>query len=183
MLFTLLSLSFYLIMKYLIASDIHGSETALDKVIDYFHAEQCDMLLLLGDLLNFGPRNGIPEGHNPQAVAQKLNALADRIIAIRGNCDSEVDQMLLNFPIMADYALIVDEGKRLLLTHGHKYTHENTGSLHFDALFYGHTHVKELYKSTDGKIICNVGSVTFPKAGNPPSFAVYEAGRIKLVKV
>ena len=169
-------------MKYLIVSDIHGSETALDKVIAYFHREQCDMLLLLGDLLNFGPRNSIPEGHNPQAVAEKLNTMADRIIAIRGNCDSEVDQMLLNFPIMADYAIVVDEGKRLLLTHGHKYNPENTAHLHFDALFLGHTHVKELYKSTAGKIICNVGSVTFPKAGNPPSFAVYEGGKIKLVK-
>jgi dihydrofolate synthase/folylpolyglutamate synthase len=125
----------------------------------------------------------IDGAHNPQGVAEKLNALADRIIAIRGNCDSEVDQMLLNFPIMADYAIVVDEGKRLLLTHGHKYNPENTAHLHFDALFYGHTHVKELYKSPAGKIICNVGSVTFPKAGNPPSFAVYEAGRIKLVKV
>ena len=169
-------------MKYLIASDIHGSESALDKVIAYFHSEQCDMLLLLGDLLNFGPRNSIPEGHNPQAVAEKLNTLADRIIAIRGICDSEVDQMLLHFPIMADYALVVDEGKRLLLTHGHKYHPENTGQLNFDALFYGHTHIKELYKSSNGKIICNVGSVTFPKEGNPPSFAVYESGKIKLVK-
>lgn len=169
-------------MKYLIASDIHGSETALDKLIAYFHRHQCDMLLLLGDLLNFGPRNSIPEGHNPQGVAQKLNALADRIIAIRGNCDSEVDQMLLNFPIMADYALVVDEGKRLLLTHGHKYHPDNTTHLKFDALFYGHTHVKELYKSPSGTIICNVGSVTFPKEGNPPSFAVYENGKIKLIK-
>lgn len=169
-------------MKYLIASDIHGSEIALDRVLDYFHREQCDMLVLLGDLLNFGPRNGLPEGHNPQAVADKLNQHANRIVAIRGNCDSEVDQMLLHFPIMADYAIIVDEGKRLFLTHGHKYTPENTTHLNFDALFYGHTHVKELYKSNQGKIICNVGSVTFPKAGNPPSFAVYEAGKIKLVK-
>lgn len=169
-------------MKYLIASDIHGSETALDKVINYFYREQCDMLLLLGDLLNFGPRNSIPEGHNPQSVAEKLNQLSDKIIAVRGNCDSEVDQMLLNFPIMADYALIVDEGKRLMLTHGHKFTPESTSNLQIDALFYGHTHVQELYKSSQGKIICNVGSVTFPKSGNPPSFAVYENGKIKIVK-
>ena len=78
------------------------------------------MLLILGDILNYGPRNGLPEGLNPKLIAETLNAMADKIVAIRGNCDSEVDQMLLDFPIMADYALVVDNGRRLLLTQGHK---------------------------------------------------------------
>lgn len=170
-------------MKYLIVSDIHGSVTALQKVLNYFHNNQCDMLCLLGDILNFGPRNSIPEGHNPQEVACKLNALSSKVIAVRGNCDSEVDQMLLRFPIQSDYTLLVDEGKRLLLTHGHLYNPENTAHLDFDALFFGHTHIPQLYKTNEGKIICNTGSVTFPKEGNPPTFAVYEAGKVKVIKL
>lgn len=170
-------------MKYLIVSDIHGSVTALQKVLNYFHNNQCDMLCLLGDILNFGPRNSIPEGHNPQEVARLLNTVSSKVIAIRGNCDSEVDQMLLNFPIMSDYTMLVDEGKRLLLTHGHLYNPENTAHLAFDALFFGHTHIPQLYKTNDGKIICNTGSVTFPKEGNPSTFAVYEAGKVKVIKL
>ena len=170
-------------MKYLIVSDIHGSVTALQKVLNYFHNNQCDMLCLLGDILNFGPRNSIPEGHNPQEVARLLNTVSSKVIAIRGNCDSEVDQMLLNFPIMSDYTMLVDEGKRLLLTHGHIYNPENTAHLDFDALFFGHTHIPQLYKTNEGKIICNTGSVTFPKEGIPPTFAVYEAGKVKVIKL
>lgn len=170
-------------MKYLIVSDIHGSVTALQKVLNYFHNNQCDMLCLLGDILNFGPRNSIPEGHNPQEVARLLNTVSSKVIAIRGNCDSEVDQMLLNFPIMSDYTMLVDEGKRLLLTHGHLYNPENTAHLDFDALFFGHTHIPQLYKTNEGKIICNTGSVTFPKEGNPPTFAVYEVGKVKVIKL
>lgn len=141
------------------------------------------MLCLLGDILNFGPRNSIPEGHNPQEVARLLNTISNKVIAIRGNCDSEVDQMLLTFPIMSDYTMLVDEGKRLLLTHGHLYNPENMTHLDFDALFFGHTHIPQLYKTNEGKIICNTGSVTFPKAGNPPTFAVYEAGKVKVIKL
>ncbi len=170
-------------MKYLIVSDIHGSLTALQKVLDYFQRNECDMLCLLGDILNFGPRNSIPEGHNPQEVAKLLNTISSKVVAIRGNCDSEVDQMLLNFPIMSSYTMLVDEGKRLLLTHGHIYTPENTTNLDFDALFFGHTHVPQLYKTKEGKIICNTGSVTFPKEGNPPTFAVYESGKVKVIKL
>jgi predicted phosphodiesterase len=85
--------------------------------------------------------------------------------------------------MMSDYTLVTDEGKRLLLTHGHKYNPENIFPLHFDALFYGHTHIQQLYKDAKGRIICNTGSVTFPKEGNPPTFAVYEQGKVKLVKL
>ena len=170
-------------MKYLIASDIHGSQTSLQRLLSYFERSGADMLCLLGDLLNFGPRNAIPPGHNPAEVARLLNAHAQHIIAVRGNCDSEVDQMLLNFPIMADYALIVDEGKRLLLTHGHIHNPQSTAHLDYDALFYGHTHIPELYKTNQGRIICNTGSITFPKADNPPTFAIYEGGKVKIVKL
>lgn len=111
-------------MKYLIVSDIHGCLPALEKVLQFYQAHHFDMLIILGDILNYGPRNGLPEGLNPKGIAEKLNEMAGEIVAIRGNCDSEVDQMLLNFPILSDYTLIVDNGKKLFLTHGHIYNEE-----------------------------------------------------------
>lgn len=167
-------------MKYLIVSDIHGSLPALQKVLSFYKAEQCDMLCILGDILNYGPRNGIPEGLNPKGIAECLNQMADDIVALRGNCDSEVDQMLLDFPILSDYLLLVDNGKRLFLTHGHVYNEEKLPKGRFDALFYGHTHLWKLERMESGKIVCNTGSVTFPKGGNLPTFAVYEDGTIRL---
>ena len=139
------------------------------------------MLCILGDILNYGPRNTIPQDINPQLIAERLNNMADRIVAVRGNCDSEVDQMLLKFPIMADYTIIVDEGKRLFLTHGHIYNESNMPALAIDAFFYGHTHLQKLEKTSGGKLICNTGSVTFPKGGNPKTFAIYEHGKIKIM--
>ena len=112
-------------MRYLIVSDIHGSLPALDKVLAFYDEKQCDMLCILGDILNYGPRNGLPEGLDPKGIAERLNARADRIVAVRGNCDSEVDQMLLDFPVLADYALLVDRGRRFFLTHGHVYSESN----------------------------------------------------------
>ena len=106
-------------MKYLIVSDIHGSLPALEQVLAFYREQQCGMLCILGDILNYGPRNGIPQGLDPKGIAEHLNAMADEIVAIRGNCDSEVDQMLLDFPILSDYALLIDNGKRFFLTHGH----------------------------------------------------------------
>ncbi len=166
-------------MKYLIVSDIHGSLTALEKVLDFYSAQHCDMLCILGDILNYGPRNGLPDGLNPKGIAEKLNAMADQIIAIRGNCDSEVDQMLLEFPIMADYALLVDEGKRLFLTHGHIYNESHLPKGKSDFFFYGHTHLWKLEKQ-DETTVCNTGSITFPKGGNVPTFATYENGKVNI---
>lgn len=160
-------------MKYLLLSDIHGCLPALEQALTFYEAQHCDMLCVLGDILNYGPRNEIPEGIDPKGIAKRLNALKDNIIAVRGNCDSEVDQMLLQFPIMADYALIVDEGVRLFLTHGHKYNAENLPAGHHDIVFYGHTHRWSLAPSPCGAV-CNLGSITFPKDGNAPTFAVYE---------
>lgn len=165
-------------MRYLILSDIHGSLPALEQALTIFEHEHCDMLCLLGDILNYGPRNGLPKGLNPQGIAEKLNSMADKIIAVRGNCDSEVDQMLLRFPIMADYALLVDEGKRLLLTHGHIFNTENP-PMAVEAIFCGHTHLWKLERIGQ-MAVCNTGSPTFPKGGNPPSLAIYEAGKISL---
>lgn len=160
-------------MKYLIVSDIHGSLPALKKVIDFYRTQHCDMLCILGDILNYGPRNGLPEGLDPKGIAERLNAMSDEIIAIRGNCDSEVDQMLLDFPILSDYAIVADNGKRLFLTHGHIYNEGSMPKGKHDVFFYGHTHLWKLEK-TDKRIVCNIGSVTFPKEENPPTFATYE---------
>lgn len=164
-------------MKYLIISDIHGSLPRLERALKYYKREHFDMLLILGDILNYGPRNSIPEGIDAKGIVARLNPLADQIIAIRGNCDAEVDQMLLQFPIMADYALIVDEGHKLFLTHGHVYNPDNLPPGHFDAVMYGHTHLWKL-EQQEGTVILNTGSITFPKGGNPPTLATYDNGVI-----
>ncbi len=161
-------------MKYLITSDIHGSASALRQILEHFDAMHCDMLCLLGDFLNYGPRNGLPEGLDAPGVADLLNARKDCIVAVRGNCDSEVDQMLLDFPMLADYALLVDDGVKLFLTHGHLFQPGVRPALSIDAFFAGHTHLWLLEKSEEGIACCNCGSPTFPKGGNPPTFAVYE---------
>lgn len=170
-------------MKILIVSDIHGSLPALEKVLAYYDANGCQLLCLLGDILNYGPRNGLPEGLDPQGIVQRLNERAASIVAVRGNCDSEVDQMLLRFPILADYALVCDGKRRLFLTHGHIYNEDNLPQLAAtDFFFYGHTHLQHIVPS-DGvaPTICNTGSPTFPKNGNPPTFAVYEDGKVEIV--
>lgn len=170
-------------MKILIVSDIHGSLPALEKVLAYYDANGCELLCLLGDILNYGPRNGLPEGLDPQGIVQRLNERAASIVAVRGNCDSEVDQMLLRFPILADYALVCDGKRRLFLTHGHIYNEDNLPQLAAtDFFFYGHTHLQYIVPS-DGvaPTICNTGSPTFPKNGNLPTFAVYEDGKVEIV--
>lgn len=169
-------------MKYLIISDIHGSLPRLERALKFFEQEHFDMLLILGDILNYGPRNSIPEGIDAKGIVARLNPLADKIIAARGNCDAEVDQMLLHFPIMADYALIVDEGKRLFLTHGHIFNPTNLPPGKFDAVFFGHTHLWEL-EDNGNTAICNTGSITFPKGGNEPTIATYEKGNITVLSL
>lgn len=166
-------------MKYLILSDIHGSITPLKKVIDFFKEKDYDLLLILGDILNYGPRNGIPEGLNAPAIVEELNKLSNKIIAIKGNCDSEVDQMLLKFPIMSDYAIVVDNGVRIFMTHGHRFNDNNRPSVGYDILLYGHTHIQKLERQGN-TVICNTGSITFPKDGNMPTFATYENNTLRL---
>lgn len=166
-------------MKYFLLSDIHGSVTRLNTVLDIYKQEHCDMLLLLGDILNYGPRNGLPDGLDARGVADALNPLADEIVAVRGNCDSEVDQMLLKFPIMSTYTVLVDEGRKILLTHGHIYNKVTLPPGHFDAVIYGHTHLWELDKQ-DNTLICNTGSITFPKGGNVPTFGIMDNGVITI---
>ena len=168
-------------MKYLILSDIHGSLPRLQRALDYYRAHHCDMLLILGDILNYGPRNSIPEGIDAKGIADCLNAMAEDIVAVRGNCDSEVDQMLLHFPIMADYSLLVDEGRRVLLTHGHVYNDTHLPPGRFHAVFFGHTHLWRLYTNEQGTLVCNTGSITFPKGGNVPTMALMDQGTVSVL--
>ncbi|MBR5972751.1 MAG: phosphodiesterase [Paludibacteraceae bacterium] len=160
-------------MKYLIVSDIHGSLPRLKQVLHYYHQEHYDMLIVLGDILNYGPRNGVPEGLDAQGIANELNTLSDHIVAVRGNCDSEVDQMLLKFPMMADYALLVIDKKRIFLTHGHRYNSEQLPELHIDVMCYGHTH-RWMLERQGNCVVCNTGSITFPKEERQPTFATID---------
>lgn len=165
-------------MKYLICSDVHGSFSAAEKLIKQFNDLACDYIVMLGDVLNFGPRNPFPDNYSPPKVADLFNLYKDKFIAVRGNCDGEVDQMVLDFPLLSDYALVVDEGKRLFFTHGHVYSPEKMPKLgKNDFFFYGHTHVRNLEKR-DGIVICNPGSASMPKDNKPASFIIYESGEI-----
>jgi uncharacterized protein len=165
-------------MKYLICSDIHGSFAAAQKLVKHFNELACDYMVILGDTLYFGPRNPFPEEYVPAKVAELLNSLSDKVIAVRGNCDSEVDQFVLDFPILSDYVLIIDEGRRLFITHGHVYSPEKMPKLgKNDFFFFGHTHVRTL-ETQNAITICNPGSASMPKDNMPPAFAIYESGQI-----
>ncbi|EGA69535.1 phosphodiesterase [Vibrio sinaloensis DSM 21326] len=169
-------------MKLFFASDLHGCLPATEKVLQHFDNSGAEHLIILGDVLNHGPRNPIPDGYNPPAVADKLNQYADRITAVRGNCDSEVDQMLLSFPLMSDYALVLlESGQRLFLTHGHLYNANKRPGLKVrDVIVHGHTHIP--VASLDGEqFVFNPGSVTFPRDGYKASYGLLEQGVLKVV--
>lgn len=177
-------------MKVLIASDIHGSAYWAKRLADAVEREAPDRIVLLGDVLYHGPRNDLPREYAPKEVIALLNPLADRIIAVRGNCDAEVDQMVLDFPLMADYSTLVDEdGRELFLTHGHVYgagMHNSVDHMpalsQGSALVYGHTHVKVNEESAvcPGVWLFNPGSVSIPKDGSH-SYGIYEAGTFRHV--
>ena len=166
-------------MKIVIASDIHGSAAWCRRLLEAIEQEAPDQVILLGDLLYHGPRNPLPDEYAPAEVAAMLNGLASRVTAVRGNCDAEVDQMLLDFPCMADSALVVDGATRLFCTHGHVFSPEQPPALPEGSLFLsGHTHVK-VNEVRDGIRFVNPGSVSLPKDGTH-SFAVYEGGIVTL---
>lgn len=152
-------------MKLVIASDIHGSVCWCERLMQVVEEESPDKLLLLGDILYHGPRNPLPDGYAPAEVAKMLNPLAERIVAVRGNCDSEVDQVVLSFPCLADYAWIVDGPHQLYCTHGHLWDPDNLPPLPQGSAFvYGHFHVKQ-NENADGIHLFNPGSVGLPKDG------------------
>ncbi|MBQ8763459.1 MAG: phosphodiesterase [Clostridia bacterium] len=150
-------------MKFLIASDIHGSEFYCKKLLEAYKNEKADRLLLLGDILYHGPRNDLPEGYAPKKVIELLNSIKNEILCVRGNCDTEVDQMVLDFPILGEYA-VIPVGERLLYaTHGHNFNESRLPPLmNGDILLHGHTHVPKCTEHKD-YIYMNPGSVSIPK--------------------
>ena len=167
-------------MKMLFASDIHGSAFFCRQLLDIYRKSGAARLVLLGDILYHGPRNDLPREYAPREVISMLNPLKDQIYAVRGNCDTEVDQMVLQFPILADYALLSIEGKTLYATHGHVFNQDSLPPMQDgDILIHGHTHLLKAEKmETDfGTVaILNPGSVSIPKGGNPNTYAILENG-------
>jgi len=161
-------------MKWFIASDIHGSSFWCRKMLEAYDAEGADRLLILGDVLYHGPRNDLPLEYAPKEVIALLNERKDSIFCVRGNCDTEVDQMVLDFPILADYMLLDGGEKVIFATHGHRFNKESMPPLKKgDILLHGHTHIpvcEDIY----GITYCNPGSVSIPKAGSENGYMIFE---------
>ena len=157
-------------MKIMIASDIHGSAYYCKKMLDAYRKENADKFLLLGDLLYHGPRNDLPKEYNPKEVSAMLNDLSDEILCVRGNCDAEVDQLMLNFPILAEYCILYLNGRMIFATHGHHFNEETLPKLKKgDILLNGHFHVPSCTDHGD-YIYMNPGSVSIPKENSPHGY-------------
>ena len=162
-------------MKWMIASDLHGSAVYCRRMIEAFEREDADRLLLLGDLLYHGPRNDLPEGYAPKEVISMLNGMKPKLLCVRGNCDAEVDQMVLDFPILADYA-VLPVGQRLVYaTHGHVHNLKNLPPLApGDILLHGHTHIPAWTEFGEENLYLNPGSLSIPKEGSAHSYMTLE---------
>ena len=169
-------------MKLFFASDIHGCADSTRRTLAKFEQSGADHLILLGDVLNHGPRNALPAGYAPIEVAEQLNQHAEKITAVRGNCDSDVDQMLLDFPMMADYNLVLlPNGRRLFLTHGHLYNGDKHPRLRDgDVVVSGHTHLPVAEKK-DTLYAYNPGSVTIPRGEYQTSYGLLEDNVLKVL--
>lgn len=161
-------------MKLLIASDIHGSAYYCRLLVEALKKENADRMLLLGDILYHGPRNALPKEYNPKEVIAMLNPLKNKIFCVRGNCDTEVDQMVLDFPVLADYSVITAANRLIYATHGHIYNKDNLPPItNGDILLNGHTHIPECEDCGD-YIYMNTGSVSIPKEGSAHSYVIFE---------
>ena len=162
-------------MKLFIASDIHGDICSARAVVEAYKKSGAQRLVL-GDLLYHGPRNDLPPEYAPKEVISLLNSIKDELLCVRGNCDTEVDQMVLDFPVLADYAFIEADGVSIFATHGHKF---NTSSLpplkKGDVLLHGHTHVSCAIEFGNENVYINPGSVTIPKENTPKGYVIYES--------
>lgn len=162
--------------KVLIASDIHGSAYYCGWLLDRIEEHQPDRVVLLGDLLYHGPRNDLPKGYEPKDVIPMLNGIRDKLLCVRGNCDTEVDQMVLDFPILADYAVLMLGDQTVYITHGHHYNEQNPPALtQGDVLLCGHTHVPCRHEHETFTYL-NPGSISIPKDGSHPSYMLWENG-------
>lgn len=177
-------------MRYLVLSDIHGGSEELTQALSFFESFKCDAIVLLGDLLNHGPRNCVPKSYAPPHVADLLNTHKEHIIAVRGNCDSEVDSMVFSFPCNAPYGWLYCETKqglcRIFLTHGHLHKIETCEDLSLlgltphDLVLSGHTHVSGIFEHKSGIKSLNPGSTTIPKGGTENGFALIDEEGVKL---
>ena len=163
-------------MKWLIASDIHGSAYWCRRLLEKYTQEKADRLILLGDVLYHGPRNDLPDEYAPKKVIEMLNGMSDSILCVRGNCDTEVDQMVLKFPVLADYALLELGERMIYMTHGHVYNENNLPPLREgDILLHGHTHVSKCVDHGN-YVYMNPGSVSIPKENTPHGYMTLENG-------
>lgn len=163
-------------MKWLIASDIHGSAYYCQKLFERYEAEKADRMILLGDVLYHGPRNDLPRDYAPKEVIKILNGIKNEVFSVCGNCDSAVDQMVLEFPVLAEYSVLETDGRLIFLTHGHIYNEEKPLPMKKgDILLSGHTHVPKCTKK-DGLVFMNPGSVSIPKENSPHSYMTLENG-------
>ena len=161
-------------MKLMIASDIHGSAYWCEKLLEAYRREGAEKLLLLGDILYHGPRNDLPRDYAPKRVISMLNEMKRDILCVRGNCDTEVDQMVLEFPILADYCILFAAGRTIYATHGHNYNEAHLPPLaHGDLLLHGHTHVPVCREHEEYTYV-NPGSVSIPKEESPNGYMVLD---------
>lgn len=165
-------------MKFVIASDLHGSAYYAQKILDVCDKEKAQKLILLGDIYNHGPRNNLPKDYAPKMVADLLNGVKENLVVIKGNCDSEVDKMISEFSFVEDLVLI-SGGKTIFLTHGHVYNKDNMPVSNFDAIIYGHFHTG--FVERQGQVVvANTGSLSLPKNNTPHSYIVVEDNTITL---
>lgn len=170
--------------KIMFISDIHGMASTLQKALAHADKLQIDQLVILGDILYHGPRNGVPSPYDPPLVAKMLNERKEQIIAIRGNCDAEVDQMMLEFPIMADYSELLCPEQRFFLTHGHLWNEENLPSIPANTvLAHGHTHIAKLKKLPNGITIFNPGSISLPKNTVIRTFGFFDGENLSVLEL
>lgn len=161
-------------MKYMFASDIHGSAWYCSRLLEEYRRSAAERLILLGDILYHGPRNDLPREYAPKEVIAMLNEIKDEIYAVRGNCEAEVDQMVLDFPVMADYGVFVLNGLTFYATHGHVFNQDHLPPMKAgDILIHGHTHLLKADRIGDYYVL-NPGSVSIPKGGNPATYAILQ---------
>ena len=161
-------------MKLMFIADIHGDLQCLEQALEMFKKEAADYLIVLGDALYHGPRNPIPPGYAPKETCECLNRFREKIIAVRGNCDGEVDQMVLDYPMMGDYAVVLDQGRRFFLTHGHRYPVEQASLGAGDVYAYGHIHYPVCQRNDQGIFLFNPGSISMPKSKSVRSYGICE---------
>lgn len=171
-------------MKIVFFSDAHGSVNSIRQLKGHIDRINPDCIAFLGDALYHGPRNRIKSDYDPRGTADIFNGMKDRIIAVRGNCDSEVDQMMFAFPILSEYSNLFDNARRFFMSHGHHWSHEKLPPLPAGSVFaFGHTHIPKISRNDDGIILFNPGSISLPKNDMPDSFGLYDGCRLSVLNL